>query len=408
MISVLDLENFPNSAYARELRRGVKDGPFEPELESQYRASHLARVRLRVRAWLTMTFIVAVALSVAALFHSGPTSLSQIDTVVLFPCSAALVWLAWSRHYDSLYLQIAPPLLMLRNAALGALFASALRDGNSEILAPLTLNIIAVFFFTGLLFREALLAGAMMLCTFACTAGLLDVNFLSVVRGVAISLMAGTIAAVVNLDVGRSYRARFLEHALLGELVARDPLSGLMNRRAFDEHLLRIWQHALRDQRFIALVMIDIDHFKRYNDTFGHQAGDLALRNVAQVAQGFARRPLDMAARYGGEEFVLILYDLALVHVLEIAERLRQSVENMQSSAPNGTDMAGSQLTVSLGVGLAVPTMGRTPEGLVQLADEALYDAKRAGRNRVNVKGTDAYLLLDTGAFQRKKSARQS
>jgi PleD family two-component response regulator len=83
-------------------------------------------------------------------------------------------------------------------------------------------------------------------------------------------------------------------------------------------------------------------------------------------------------------------------------------VENIQLSALNGTDMAGSQLTVSLGVGLAVPTMGRTHEGVVQLADEALYDAKTAGRNRVNVKGTDAYLLLDTGAFQRKKSARQS
>jgi len=123
--------------------------------------------------------------------------------------------------------------------------------------------------------------------------------------------LASSIAAIVYRDVEQSYRRNFLQAALIGELVARDDLSGLMNRRAFDEHIVAVWHQAARDQRPVALLMIDIDHFKGYNDRRGHLAGDFALRSVAKVIQGFARRPLDLAARYGGEEFAVVLYDLA-------------------------------------------------------------------------------------------------
>jgi diguanylate cyclase (GGDEF)-like protein len=147
-------------------------------------------------------------------------------------------------------------------------------------------------------------------------------------------------------------------------------------------------------------MMIDVDHFKRYNDTFGHQAGDAALRGVADVIRSFARRPLDLAARYGGEEFSVILYDLAPSHVQDMAERLRQSVRNLQSSPRNAGAAAGQEVTVSVGVGVAAPTIGRTPQGAVQLADEALYEAKAAGRDRVVIKGTEAYSHLETGGFK--------
>ena len=149
--------------------------------------------------------------------------------------------------------------------------------------------------------------------------------------------------------------------------------------------------------------MIDIDHFKRFNDESGHQAGDLALRAVADVIAGLARRPLDIAARYGGEEFAIVLYDLAVEHVADIAERLRLGVQSLEV---NDLRVAGGpefRVTVSVGVGVAAPTMGRTPQGAVQLADEALYEAKGAGRNRVVMKGTEIYGLLETGAFKAGK-----
>jgi diguanylate cyclase (GGDEF)-like protein len=168
-----------------------------------------------------------------------------------------------------------------------------------------------------------------------------------------------------------------------------------MNRRTFDEQLVRVWQQALRDQCSIAICMIDVDHFKRYNDAFGHQAGDVALRTVAELIQEFARRPLDLAARYGGEEFAMILYDLSPAGVQDIAERL---IKTVQAARINPSGEPG--LTISIGVGLISPIVGRTPQGAIQLADEALYEAKHAGRNRVVVKGAAAYRLLNTGVFQ--------
>jgi diguanylate cyclase (GGDEF)-like protein len=199
--------------------------------------------------------------------------------------------------------------------------------------------------------------------------------------------------------VEKTYRENFIERALIGELLARDSLTGVMNRRAFDEHLLRVWQQALHAQSSIAVCMIDVDHFKRYNDAFGHQAGDIALRTVARLIQEFARRPLDLAARYGGEEFAMIFYDLAPDDVNAIAERLIKAVQAERINPHEALAKPELDLTISIGVGLISPTVGRTPLGVVQLADEALYEAKHAGRNRLVVKGAADYRLLSTGRF---------
>jgi diguanylate cyclase (GGDEF)-like protein len=185
---------------------------------------------------------------------------------------------------------------------------------------------------------------------------------------------------------------------MLADFGARDALSGLMNRRAFDEHLLRVWKQALRDGRSLAVLMIDIDHFKVFNDTFGHQAGDAMIRCVAQLLKGFARRPLDIAARYGGEEFALILYDLPQVNVADVAERARAAVEKAVDGGSEG-NLSGNQ-TISIGVAMVMPMIDRTPDGAVQLADEALYEAKRTGRNRVVMRGVEDYSRLTTGSFR--------
>jgi diguanylate cyclase (GGDEF)-like protein len=325
----------------------------------------------------------------------------------LVPCAVALVWLAWSRQYERFYLPAARVLVPIFGALIAAFIALAITDGRDEQLAGLTVNLVAVFFFAGLMFRQAIFTTAIMCIAFVAAALAVSLPHAMLLKSMVIITLTSVIAAIVYRDVEQSYRRNFLEDALIGELVARDGLSGLMNRRAFDEHLLRVWQHALRDQRSIAVLMIDIDHFKRYNDDFGHQAGDLALRSVARIIQGFARRPLDLAARYGGEEFAVILYDLALQHVQEMAESLRKGVQNLQIKPHEAEAALEREVTVSVGVGLAAPVIGRTPQGAVQLADEALYEAKQAGRNRVVVKGTDAYMLLNTGAFTTRKDSRR-
>jgi diguanylate cyclase (GGDEF)-like protein len=406
--SKLNLDDFPDSAYADELRRGLARLRFKTSLEAEYTTAHLERVHLRVRIWFSVTAALSVVFTIDQVRREGiwnPNSLAHLS--MLLPCAFALVWLVWGPSYERFFLPAARVLVTLFGALIGSFIAHSVAHDRQELLAALTVNLVAAFFFAGLKFRQAIFTSAVMIAAFAATAFASGLPHALILQSMVITMLTCLVAAFVYWDVEQSYRRNFLEDALISELVARDGLSGLMNRRAFDEHLLRVWQHAQRDQRLIAVLMIDVDHFKQYNDDFGHQEGDLALRSVAGIIRGFARRPLDLAARYGGEEFAVILYDLGVPYVEDAAQRLRESVQNLPVRAQPADAGLRRQVTVSVGVGVAAPIVGRTPQGAVQLADEALYEAKQAGRNQIVVKGTDAYLLLDTGAFTSRRNSQR-
>jgi diguanylate cyclase (GGDEF)-like protein len=157
----------------------------------------------------------------------------------------------------------------------------------------------------------------------------------------------------------------------------RDPLTGLHNRRAFSEALAQSLAREERQGGRLGLVMLDLDHFKKLNDTFGHPAGDAALKNAAQVLGRRLRRG-DLAARYGGEEFVMMLPGTSETGALGFAERLREAIE--QSTIEFGGDTL--RVTASLGVAIW-PGDAVDGEGLLAAADRALYVAKSGGRNRV-------------------------
>ncbi len=165
----------------------------------------------------------------------------------------------------------------------------------------------------------------------------------------------------------------------LAEQNSRDQLTGVRNRRFFDEHLNRAWEEAARSKRPLSLLMMDLDHFKRINDCCGHPAGDEALRQVARVLDEQLKRAGDQLIRYGGEEFAALLHDTALPGALRTAERLRQAVEQTEFEI----DGRRHHFTISIGVACRVPEGPEGAERLLMLADHALYRAKAAGRNRV-------------------------
>lgn len=162
----------------------------------------------------------------------------------------------------------------------------------------------------------------------------------------------------------------------LENLATRDGLTGLLNRRSFDEFLDREWQRARRDARPLALIMIDVDHFKRYNDTYGHQMGDECLRQVAAVLQAAVFRPGDVVARYGGEEFVIILPAADEAGAILVAERIKERITRLE--IPHSSSEHGA-VSVSMGIAAAVPI--DKAAALLAAADTALYQAKHAGRN---------------------------
>ena len=392
-------ESFPDSAYAQELRRGFPDLRFVPGLERAFQAFHSKRSRARVRFFQLAIGLLAIAAAVkltvldAVPLHD--VALGWLGLVV--PACLGLALASWSRFYERLYLPAARLLLPL----IGTVAAFGIADrpiaGQPDPFYFLTTFSIAVFFLGGQLFREALLVNIFMVGALGLALAHAGWPAADVVYYSTELMITSAVGAFVYQGVERQLRTSFLERGLLSEMVARDGLTGLKNRGAFDDDYARLWQQAVRDRRSLALLLIDVDHFKAYNDRYGHQAGDAALRRVAQVVQRFARRPLDIAARYGGEEFLVALFDLGAEHVREIAEELRESV---QALGIQHDDSPAGVVTASIGVSIVSPRIGRSAEGAVQLADEALYAAKRGGRNGIRL--VDCYgVNYSTGAFRR-------
>lgn len=212
---------------------------------------------------------------------------------------------------------------------------------------------------------------------------------LALVSGVVFTLYA---CYTQERDERRNWLLRLRETLLLKELeqanldmeaLSRsDTLTGVANRRHFDEHLQQIWGRALVDGTTIALLMIDVDHFKAYNDRYGHLEGDACLRDIADVLKRRLRRPNDLVARFGGEEFVAVLAGTPLGTATAAAERVRKAVENLNRL--HATSQTHAVVTVSIGVAAIDPSAPHsTPARLLAHADAALYDAKAAGRNQV-------------------------
>jgi diguanylate cyclase (GGDEF)-like protein len=163
-------------------------------------------------------------------------------------------------------------------------------------------------------------------------------------------------------------------------LATLDPLTGVANRRQLDRGIDAMWRRATRTGSPLSVLMVDIDHFKAFNDAVGHQGGDDCLRRVAGALSASARRAGDLVARYGGEEFAILLNATDGAGAQVLGEQVRKAVEALGIAHPGG-----GSLTVSVGVASAVAGSDGAPEGLLQAADRALYEAKRAGRNRVVV-----------------------
>lgn len=378
---------------------------FAPPLETAFRRHHLTRVRVRTRTWGVVTALFALTFTMLQLRAEGLLHPVSLLDLFILPFSLLVAWLPWSRFYLSHYLQIARFATPVASAMTAPFSALAASQGQYEVLVLFALQIVGVFQFTGLLFRAALFTCVSMVIGFAVGA-VMWMAPEEVGKFVFTMALATTIGGIAVRDSEKVARTQFLEDRMLRELMERDPLTGLKNRRSFDEHLQRIWMQAQRDARTMAVLMVDADDFKAYNDTYGHQAGDEVLRRIGGVLREFGRRPLDLVARYGGEEFALIMNDVSPEHAAKVAGQLRAAVAAM--GIVHASARATGVVTLSVGVAVGRPVLGRTPQGLLQLADEALYEAKAAGRNRVVVKGQEAYNAFESGVFQSPREKRSS
>ncbi len=199
-------------------------------------------------------------------------------------------------------------------------------------------------------------------------------NQLELIQSVATQL--GSLMQRLRTEMALKQANDQLQH-----LVSYDGLTGIANRRRFDEYLDEQWRQGKRNHTELSLILCDLDAFKPYNDTLGHQAGDTCLQQVAQGIEAVVKRPLDLVARYGGEEIAILLPNTSQIGAFQLAERICDAIRGLQIPHPHSP--VSSYVTVSVGVSSIVPRDDCAPKMLIRMADNALYQAKEQGRDRV-------------------------
>lgn len=391
----------PVSPVAEQLRRGFRWLLFSPELENAYWTDWYQRrvVTLRVSLGITILLVLAFAqLSRRVMPEDSQAAMNLVRYAALIPAlvlALTVTFLQDGRRWYGRTITLLAPVAL---CAVVVLVAIAWSHGEERLFSALILATFASYLLIGLSFYAALAANLIALGAYVYTASAVAMPAAETAYNALVLVAASLIGGAVAYGADRMRRREWLEGQLLVEMAERDGLTGIANRRRFDRQLSYLWAHGVREQRPLALLLADIDCFKAYNDQYGHQAGDEVLRAVAAVLAGLARRPGDVAARYGGEEFALILPETARDGAVQVAERLMEDVRRL--AIPHARSTAAPMLTISVGVGHVVPAARRSAAGLVQLADQALYAAKDAGRNQARLL-TVEHEQLQTGYFRR-------
>jgi diguanylate cyclase (GGDEF)-like protein len=399
-----DFSAFPESPYATALRDGRQGLRFDRSMEEEYLQTRLCDMRTLIRAACTLG-VMLCGQRVVERIVSGDWHQPVFFTLVfVLMSSAALAVLAWTRLFERAYAPVAQVIIPARNAIAAIPIAAGAAAGSFELLLFLPLMVVGPFFFLGIRFRVALLSSLLMLASFSVAAVVGGLALPFVIRASVFLALCIVACAVSARHFERWCRTSFLEGRLITEMVELDPLTGAKNRRVFDDHLTRLWQQAVDDRRPLAVLLIDVDHFKAFNDRYGHQAGDQALRRVAQALGTLVNRPLDVLTRYGGEEFAALIYDVNAAQAEQLAEAMRRAVTDL--AIEHRASRTCPTVSVSVGVAAIAPGTARKPRGATQLADEALYEAKLRGRNSVVVLDDDQYKLMVTGVFSNERFAR--
>jgi diguanylate cyclase (GGDEF)-like protein len=394
----LDPDNY-GSPYAAQLKRGFRHLRFGNLLEKDFREFYVAQnlPRARLSGLIALVVVLAVTCIDLLLGEQGSGTLNTLRLGVLCPLLVVLgvaISVPAAQRYYTEVVAVGVTLIgfvVTYMAHLGAL------AGSSYVLAGLVLVVLYGCLFLGLLFNVAVSVTGVLIAGHFVAGIVVGLPFDALYYSTAILGGAAVIGGISTYNLEYALRTNFLETRLLNELAERDGMTGLYNRRIFDDYIERLWRQSRRESANVALIFVDIDCFKLYNDFYGHQAGDDCLKRVAKCIGRGAKRPFDFAARYGGEEFVIVLYGPPDEYARAVPEQIRREV--LELEIPHAGSTVAKHVTVSVGFALATPGTSRSLAGAIQAADEALYQAKREGRNRVVFKDAEGD-GVETGNFR--------
>lgn len=380
-------EDFRDTPYGRQLLQGFRFLVFGPELEREFRRylNRQARLSQRLGACLLILVVAGYLYAERHLFaQSDPGWLRELTLLRLLETLPGLAILALSLFHKRVRI-IANRLFPLLLVLVG-IIAARIDIQYETLQAEMSfrygagLLIVCSFFFLGITFWRALISAALIVLIDVLMAAMILPSFEMKVHWISVSyyLLLLVIGATSRYVHEYSQREQFLVRKLLGWVAQHDALTGLANRRSFDTALNQTLLQARRDRQPLALLLLDLDNFKAYNDNLGHPAGDALIRDFGVLLEGFSRRPMDLAARVGGEEFAVLLLNCDAASAQTIAGQILSTLA--ERAIPHPASAQGRCVTTTIGVAMWQP--GQTAEQLYQTADAALYRAKQAGKNR--------------------------
>ena len=359
-------------------------------LDKEFRRYYIERMLPVARAAIGLGFLLVVATCVLDVTLMPRTFVEQVIPLRIFamllPLSALFAATFFFRTRDWLPYLIASVAFIVGVTALYA-DGIAARTGANMVSWGVIFTTFNVYLVLGLTLRQSVAVGWPIFLIYVITGIVLAAPMQKLSYGILFLGFCNLIGTYASYLLERNAREIFDNKRELWRLARTDGLTGLFNRRAFDQHLRQVWKHAQREDRRLAVLVADIDHFKLYNDCYGHRKGDECISTVADALAASISRPLDMVARYGGEEFVIVLYDPTAGFLEAFASGLCHKIVGLDIE--HKASEATRQVSLSIGAAITEASGNLTPDQLIRQADDALYEAKNQGRNQAVVYRTE-------------------
>ena len=374
------------SLYSTQFALGFRSLRFIPELEAAFREYYLENSPGQLRRVLPFALLMTLLFSGADYIRLSDevfeaVALPRVLQLLALLLLALPLYLGYTRWLElgvmatlTLYGVTTPIMLGLIN--------------QSEHFSPVSAELVILafcYFLAGLRFFSAALTGAVISIAYPMSQLLFPYPLPNLGFNCFMIVAFNMLGLVGAYFLEYTARENFLSRQLLSEMALFDSLTGLLNRRAFALDLDKVCSQAKRDGVHVAVAMADVDHFKEFNDHFGHVRGDQCLRNVGIALQECLKRPLDKAGRYGGEEFILLWYDCPAEDARRLGEEARRAVEDLHIR--QGPRAVQRTVTISIGIASSEEDGMFDAGTLIRAADRALYHAKANGRNRVELSG---------------------
>lgn len=370
--------------YNRQLRQGFRPLRFMPSLEREFRVFFSRHNAVRQRGAIIVGIVLLLALLPLDISYLQGSALDYYlftriwITIPLLVLALALTFRHSLRRYFSVFSFL---IITTIGVAASAVIVYCNRVGQPLPYEGIMLIIMVAFFLGGLYFRQSLVSAVIVSLSYVLLSETwLDANHISY-HNYFFLFATVLVGAVSAYTLEYQIRIGFLQRGALRNLAKTDPLTGLYNRGAINQKLNHLVYYAFREKKPITLLLLDVDHFKNFNDFYGHLQGDQCLQQVASALSGCCMRPLDFAGRYGGEEFVVMWFDAEPAEVEAFATRVKSAIEKM--AIRHDASGTHTHVTISGGMITGIPTSQHIAEKMLHQADQCLYRAKDSGRNRI-------------------------